>query len=128
MMSLVSLGLSCRGYTADRPEDAYTSFSRAVIRNEHAKAYAFLSKETQALLSERAKEISSASGGAIPNDPALLALASGMRSSALTEVKVIKQEGDIATIAVTAGGQTREQRMVKEGERWAVDLTEALKK
>ena len=46
----------------------------------------------------------------------------------IDQVKVVKTEGDSATVAVTAGGKTSEQRMVKEGNGWKVDLSEAFKK
>jgi hypothetical protein len=42
---------------------------------------------------------------------------------------VAKLEGQnaVVEVAIGDGGTTQSQRMIKEGDRWAVDLTEAFK-
>lgn len=122
---LLVLGLTaCNRYRWDTPEAAYASFARAVQRGEYQVAYQALSAETRQAIAVRSREISQASGGALKDDPAVLAFASGVKPTPVSEVKVVKREDQVATVAVTAGGATQQQRMVKEGEQWKVDLSE----
>jgi hypothetical protein len=132
----------CREPKWDKPEDAYTSFAQAVRigraklsagdekagRAELKTAYEALSGPTRTAIEERSKEISSTSGGAVKDDPVLLAFVTGVKPEPLEAVRTLHEEGAAATVSVTVGGKTVEQKMVKEGERWKVDLSEAFKK
>ena len=50
-----------------------------------------------------------------------------MKIQPISEVKVLKAEGNIALLEVTDPTGKREQKMVKVGNRWYVDLTDSLK-
>ncbi len=126
-MSLAFIPLaSCERSRADSPVDAYTAFSKAVQRGDSKAAYASLSQATQKVLEARAKEISSASGGAIKDDPAALAFSTAPRPDPLTEVKLVQQNGDRAVLAVSAGARYQKVGMVHENGGWKVDLSEKL--
>jgi hypothetical protein len=131
----LSLGLAlafalpgCRAPRFDTPETAYASFSSALLHHEYKTAYDALSTETRKAIEAKSKEISTTSGGAVADEPTQLAFGTGSKPSAITEIKVVRQEGDAATVSVTAGGHTSEQKLVKEGAAWKVDLSESFKK
>ncbi len=120
--------LGCKGARWDTPEAAYTTFAQAVLKGDAKVAYEGLSEATRKEIEARSKEIAAASQGSVRDDPVLLTFAVGSRPRLVTRVKRLKLEGAVATVAVTAGDETREQRLVDEGGRWKVDLTEILKK
>ena len=55
--------------------------------------------------------------------------ASGYKPLPQGDLKVAKEEGlsAVVEVSIADGGATQSQKMVKEGDRWAVDLTEAFK-
>ena len=122
-MILAALSLAaCDKARGGSPMDAYLSFSRAAQRGDAKAAYALLSSGTQQKLAARAKEISAASGGAIKDDPAALAFSGAPRSDPLSEVKLLSQAGERATLEVKGGGRTAQLTMLKEKSGWKVDL------
>jgi hypothetical protein len=118
--------VACDKPRGNSPVNAYTSFSKASQRGDYKTAYAALSQLTQKRLATKAKEISLASGGAIKDDPAALAFSGTTRPEPLTEVKVVREDGDRCVLAATAGGNTQPVTMVREQEGWKVDLTEKM--
>lgn len=124
----VAFAAGCRGPRWDTPEGAYASFSQALQRRDYRTAYEALSEKTRSLIAERAKELSSASGGAVREEPALLAFAQEVKPAPLTQAKLVREEAGSATVEATAGDRTQEIRMVKEGDRWKVDLSAVFKK
>lgn len=128
LLPLVLLALAaCRQPSWDTPEAAYSSFSQALQRGEYQLAYQALSSESRRALESRSKQISAASGGAVRDEPWLLAFATGAKPRPLTSVKVVSQDERSAVISAAADEQTAQVRMVKEGDRWRVDLSETLK-
>ncbi len=125
IFALTSL-VACDKSRGDSPVEAYTSFSKAVQRGDSKAAYAALSQETQQRLTARAKEIAAASGGAIKDDAAALAFSGASRPEPLTEVKLVRQDGDRAVLAASAGGRSQQVSMVRENNGWKVDLTEKM--
>ena len=125
-ISALTVLTACDRSRADGPAEAYTSFSKAVQRGDWKAAYSALSQETQQRLAARAKEIAAASGGAIKDDPASFAFSSAPRPEPVTEVKVVRQDGDRAVLVATAGGHTQKVSMVRENNAWKIDLTEKL--
>lgn len=121
ILAALSLGPcdKARGGTA---VDAYLSFSRAAQRGDAKTAYALLSSGTQQKLAARAKEISAASGGAVKDDPAGLAFSAAPRPDPISEVKLLSESGDRATLSVKAGGRAAQVTMVKEKGGWKVDF------
>ena len=125
-ISALTVLTACDRSRADGPAEAYTSFSKAVQRGDWKAAYSALSQETQQRLAARAKEIAAASGGAIKDDPASFAFSSAPRPEPVTEVKVVRQDGDRAVLVATAGGHTQKVSMVRENNAWKIELTEKL--
>jgi hypothetical protein len=123
--ALISLA-ACDQSRAESSVDAYISFSKAVQRGDSKAAYATLSQETQKKLAAKAKEVSAASGGAIKDDPPALVFSGAPRSDSLTEVKLLRQSGDRAVLAVSGGGRSYEVEMVREHNGWKVDLTDKM--
>ncbi len=128
LFPVLLLTLGCQKPQFDTPEQAYSSFALLLQRGDLQGAYDALSKGSKDLIEARARALSEASGGAVHDEPATLAFATGVKPLPLTEVKLVRQEGDQAVVAVTSGGQTREQSLVREQHRWCVDLSQILPK
>ncbi|MBL8950791.1 MAG: hypothetical protein JNK82_08450 [Myxococcaceae bacterium] len=113
----------------DKPDEAYKAFSSAVRRSDVKVAWEALSADTRKAAEARSRALAQASGGSVKDEPMLMFFASGYKPLPQGDVKVAKEEGQSAVVevAVGDGGVSQSQRMVKEGDRWAVDLTEAFK-
>ncbi len=112
---------------ADSPELAYLMFVEAIRRGESKKAWEALSPATRAAIEARSKEISAASAGVIKDDPALLVLQSGVRPQPAGEVKLLQSDGRAAVVEVSIGTQKQQVKLVKDEQRWTIDLAEAFK-
>jgi hypothetical protein len=108
------------------PAGAYASFVALLNKGEIRAAFAGLSAETRKRLSERAKEVSQASGDSVRAEPMLYLFMPDVRSAGVTEVKVVEETADAAVLRVVAGGRPSQVQMVKEGENWRVDLSKEL--
>ena len=117
----------CRADRFDTPDDAYRLFASALKRSDLTTGWESLSPQTRALLEEQSKAVAAASKGAIKDDPKLLTFVSGVKVQPTSEVKVLSAEATVALLEVTEGTAKRQQKMVKVGDRWYVDLTESLK-
>lgn len=128
IVALVALG-GCNRPRWDKPDEAYRAFSSAVRKGEVKTAWDALSTETRKAMEARSKQVSEASGGSVKDEPMLMFFASGYKPLPQGDLKVAKEEGQSAVVEVSIadGGATQSQRMIKEGDRWAVDLTEAFK-
>jgi hypothetical protein len=45
----------------------------------------------------------------------------------VTEITLVREEGDVAAVRVLSSGQAREVRLVREASGWKVDLSDSLK-
>jgi len=127
-LAALALAAGCNRPRFDTPTAAYESFARAIQKGDYEVAWSALSAGTQKTLSDRAREISAASGGSVKDDPAALFFAQGARAPLVSEIKLVREEGDGAVLAVTAAGDaTREVRMVKERGGWRIDSEPALR-
>ncbi len=112
------------------PVGSYLGFAEALRRGDSKSAWASLSKPTQAAMEARARRISEASrlpgdgGVLIKNEPALMLFQSGNRPGPIGEVTLQSTDGGAALLTVGAGHQAIS--MVREGERWVVDLSATL--
>jgi len=106
----------------DTPVGAYLDLVRGLQKGDWKTAYARLSTPTQQILQERAKQISSASGGAINTDPMILFFASAPKPQPVTEAKLVKEEGGAATVRAASENWVRDIPMVRESTGWKVDL------
>jgi uncharacterized lipoprotein len=117
-----ALGPGCDA-RSDTPVEAYKSFVKAIQKGEVKTAFGGLSQQTQSTLRQRAKELSTASGGAIKDEPEALLLAPGAPRESLSEVKLERQDGNRAVV-VAAAGNRQAVPMVREGSAWKLDLAE----
>ncbi len=117
------VGPGCRPERSESPVGAYLDLARALQKGDWKAAYARLSTSTQQILQERAKEISSASGGAINTDPMVLFFAGAPKPQPVAEAKLVKEEGGAATVRAASGNWVRDIPMVREPTGWKVDLS-----
>lgn len=126
LLALLALG-GCRKYSFDTPQEAYTSFHALVRRGEFKQAFGALSQNTQEALTRRAQELRTASGGNMKAEPHELLFMNSAPPADVTEVTLVREEGDVATVRVLSSGQAREVRLVREASGWKVDLSDSLK-
>lgn len=120
--------LACNRPNWDTPVAAYLSISRALQKGDVKLAWSGLSQPTRQVLEHRADEIQQTAGGERP-DPAALMLGGTPTSAQVREVKVVKEEGNVATLSVVpVNGPAQDVRMVKEQEGWKLDLSGMLQK
>lgn len=125
LLALVLLGLGgCN--RQDTPQGAYRAFHDSVRKGEQRAAWAVLSKSTQDTLAERARAVGEASGGTEKPEPQDLFFANVPPPPDVTEVSLVREEGDKATVLVRSPGSTHEVRMVREPSGWKVDLSASL--
>lgn len=137
-LAAVALLAACQKAPLTSPEGTFRAFSDALRRQDTKTAFSLLSQKSQALLSERSKALAAASKGTIRDEPALLtfftprraqplvavSVAQATDSSAVIEVKTCQRPLDAAG-ACPAGADVQERvTMVKEAQRWAVELPE----
>ena len=125
-LALLAVTPSCNRPSFDTPTEAYLSFTRALQKGDVSVAYGVLSSESREKLEQRAKEISNASGGAVPSNPTALLVNISQRAPSVTEVKVLKEEGKTAVLSIAAGEKVQQVRMVREGAAWKLDLAGGL--
>ncbi|HXX29619.1 MAG TPA: hypothetical protein VEJ89_02755 [Myxococcaceae bacterium] len=113
--------LGCRPMREDTPEAAYRAFATAAGRGDGAGAWARLTRESQADLNARVAGLGPASGGSLREDAPLLVF-SGGRPPPLGRLRVLKRDGDRATLEVTAGDRTGEVTLLRQGPEWRVEL------
>jgi hypothetical protein len=111
----------CRPAADDTPESAYRAFASAANKGDGAAAFARLSRASQDAVTSRLAGLGQASGGSLREDAASLVF-SGGRSPPVTSVRLLKKELDRATVAVTAGDETREVTLLRQGSQWKVEL------
>lgn len=126
-LPLLLLLLACRQPPAQTPESAYRAFAKSIEKGQFQQAYQSLSAQTRALLEERAGAVSKSSGGAVKDEPALLAFVTAQKPAPLSEVKLLGLDGGTALLAATAGENTQNIELVHEDGGWKVDLSGRLK-
>ncbi|WP_224366886.1 hypothetical protein [Hyalangium versicolor] len=112
---------------ADTPVNAYTTFHDQVRKGEYKKAYAALSQATRDALAARTQSLKEASGGTMKAEPYDLLFVNSAPPADVTEVTLVKEEGDVATVRVLSSGQPHEVKLVREPSGWKIDLSESLK-
>jgi hypothetical protein len=123
--------VACERPAPNTPVASYRTFAEALRRGDSKTAWAQLSKPTQAVMEARAKKISEASrlpdpdaGVLIRNEPALMLFQSGNRPAPIGEV--VLASSDAGAAVLTVGSDHQSIAMVREGERWVVDLSATL--
>jgi hypothetical protein len=118
---LVLLLIACRSQRDDTPEGAYRAFAAAANKGDARDAFARLTSESRRAATREISGLSSASGGSLREDASALVF-SGGRGQPISAVRLLKKDQDRATVEVTAGGQTREVTLLREGTEWRVEL------
>jgi hypothetical protein len=126
LLFLLALG-GCNRNKFDTPQNAYTSFHGMVRRGELKQAYGALSQATRDAFSARIQALKETSGGTVKSEPHELFFVNSPPLSDVTEITLVREEGDVATVRVLSSGQAREVRLVREGSGWKIDLSDSLK-
>src|SRR5687768_6442285 len=105
LLALLVLGLAgCNRPRFGTPQDAYRSFHRLVQKGELKEAWGALSKPTQDVLTQKAQTVSEASGGSVKPEPLALFFANVPPPPDVTEVSLVREEGNEATVLVRSSG------------------------
>lgn len=108
------------------PQEAVVQYHRALSRGDGAEVLKRLSADTRAALARRAQQVSTATGGAVSPDPAVMvaqgpaALYPGPASA--SEVTVVEVQGGRAKVRADVAGAPSEVELVREGGRWHLVL------
>jgi hypothetical protein len=124
VLALLALG-GCK--RPDTPVNAYTSFHEQLKKGEYKKAYGALSQATRDTLTARTQAMKDASGGTVKAEPYELLFTNSAPPSDVTDVTLVREEGDVATVRVLSSGQAHEVRLVHEPSGWKIDLSDSLK-
>jgi hypothetical protein len=129
LVAIASLALvSCNRPSWSTPDGAYASLTRAVNKGEYRLAWGALSEASRKALEGRSKVLARDSSGALEDDPQALFFGSGEQPPPLRKIEVVRQEGDVALLAVTPEeGPPKQVRMVRESGNWKLDVSESLK-
>ena len=119
---LVAAVGGCQRPKWDTPVDAFRTFQASLKRGDGKAAWEGLSRDTRGRIEARLRAVAKASGGAVPEDAASAALATGLKTEPVGEVSLKETSGDTAVLRVQVKDQTREQRMVREEGKWRLDL------
>ena len=125
VLALLFLGACTKGQQP--PGEVYKAFHAKVQQQQYREAYAFLSIPTQQAIDARVQKMKEASGGNLKAEAHEVFFANSVPPSDVTEVTVVREEGDVATLRVVSSDKSREVRMVREATGWKIDLSESLK-
>jgi hypothetical protein len=125
VLALLALGGCSRG--AQPPVEVYKDFHAKVQKQQYKEAYGALSKPTQDAIEARVQKLKEVSGGTLKDEPFEVFFANSVPPTDVTEVTLVSEEGDVATVRVLSSGNSREVRMVREASGWKIDLSDSLK-
>jgi hypothetical protein len=127
LLALAVPATGCNRPDFSRPVEAYLSLARALQKGDAKTAWNAVSTPTRERLEKRAKEISAGSGGALREEPAALFFGASYDRRPVKEVKLLREEGNVAILSVVPDeGPPREVRMVKEEDGWKLDASQDL--
>jgi hypothetical protein len=125
VLALLALGACNKSQPA--PGEVYKSFHAKVQQQQYKEAFAMLSLPTQRAIDERVQKLKEASGGTLKSEAFEVFFANSVPPPDVTEVTVLREEGDVATVRVVSSDKSREVRMVREPSGWKIDLSDSLK-
>lgn len=135
---VVVLLAGCQKAPPTTPDGTFRVFSEALAKSDAKSAFAMLTQKSRSVLEAKSKALAEASKGTVKDEPALLAfrtptqaapvisitVAQADDTKAVLEVKTCRQALD-ASRACPAGADVQERvTMMKEAQRWAVELPE----
>ncbi len=121
---LLVLG-GCDRTQSGTPAQAYKDFHGLVRKGEYRKAHGLLSQASQEALTSRTQAVTQASDGGVKPEPPSF-FANVPVPADVTEVTLLREEGDVAVVRVLSSGRSSEVRMVREASGWKVDLSQSL--
>ena len=102
------------------PAEAVQEFATALQKGDAATAWALLSSRSQQEADARAARARAASADGKPESGRAMLFGSALPGKAI-EARVVAQEGDAAQVRTNEDGG-RTYRVVREGDRWRIDL------
>ena len=102
------------------PAEAVKEFATAVQKGDAATAWSLLSSRTQQRADALAARARAASGDGKPESGRAMLFGSALPGKPV-EARVVSQEGDAAQVRTSEEGG-RVYRVVREGDRWRIDL------
>lgn len=124
VLTLLALG-ACN--KIQPPQKVYEDFHAKVQQQQYREAYGLLSASTQQAIDARVQKLKEASGGTLKDEAHEVFFANSFPPPDVTEVTLVSEKGDVATVRVLSSGTNREVRMVREASGWKLDLSESLK-
>ncbi len=118
----------CRRASDETAVNAYLAFNAAAQEGEAKVAWGLLSEPSRKLLEQKAEAVKQAADGAVAPDPAAIFFSQTARTAAVSEVKLIKDDGPRVELSVKTGEETASVWMVRETGGWRVDVASALEK
>jgi hypothetical protein len=124
---LLLLTLACHsGAQPEAPVPTYLAFLKDLREGDADAAFSLLSKATREALDARVAAVSKAEGSDGGTSTAALVF-QGPLPPAPTEVKVVEQTAERATLEVTGAKGTERVQMVREAGSWRIDLSPTLR-
>ena len=124
---LLLLALAVAGCTAPAPPpgaagpaEAVQEFAAALQKGDSATAWALLSSRSQQEADARAARARAASADGKPESGRAMLFGSAVAGRPV-QARVVKQSGDSAEVQAKEDGE-RVYRVVREGDRWRIDL------
>ena len=118
---LLAALFGCDPLQSSDPVGAYKGFLSVLERGETERAFKALSKRTRERLEAQAQAASQAAGGTLEAEPSLLAFPLAGRPGNVSDVQLLRREGERAVLQVTANGQKHELTLVFEEGAWRID-------
>jgi len=121
-LAVAVVGRGCR-VTEPGPEAAVRGMIAAANQGDPHAVYAMLSPETQARLEERAQNATRLAGSNVRFTAIdLIAIGAADDVSAPTEIHVVAEKGDHATVEVVSSAGRARLELVRVDGRWKIDL------
>jgi len=124
LLLLLALAAACSAPApppgAAGPAEAVQEFAAALQKGDAATAWALLSSRAQQEAEARAARARAASADGKPESGRALLFGSAIPGRPV-QARVVRQSGDSAEVQAKDDGE-RVYRVVKEGERWRIDL------
>lgn len=113
---------SCQARSPETPVGAYLTFHKALQQGNLPGAWKLLSSPTQKVLEERTRAIAATAGGGLELRPEAVAFANVPRPPDVTEVQIVREDGERAVVEVVAGTERKSVSLRNEGGTWKIDL------
>ena len=119
LLASVLATTACNRPDAD-PERAFRHFADRVQRRDAQGAWELLAPATQEQLAALVHQRSSASGGAIPDDPQQVVLGNAQLARPIESIEVTEATADQTVLRVVSGGAEDRVTLVRTAEGWRV--------